>query len=96
MDQSAARNVALEGTEISRDHTKFVAVARAERSKSPEGLQNFTRKKEAAASRRNYGSFCQSVQSAVWLTNFKITSVIVSAPLIEPYIGHVFHRSKES
>ena len=32
MDQSAARNVALEGTEISRDHAKFVAVARAERS----------------------------------------------------------------
>ena len=58
MDQSAARNVALEGTEISHDHAKFVAVA-AERSKSPEekelrtdkfiedGLQNqfFTRKK---------------------------------------------------
>ena len=35
LDQSAARNVALEGTEISRDHAKFVAVA-AERSKSPE------------------------------------------------------------
>ena len=32
LDQSAARNVALEGTEISREHAKFVAVSRAERS----------------------------------------------------------------